>query len=556
VGNAVFFIYQLKTQTPLLAEYSKLSDEVAHNDIVLLKLSKTIKFNVVQVQQWLTDISATRGLNGLNDGFDLAKEFADDFNESVQMAKNIAERSNYTELSNLLQQAEESFPAYYTAGQKMAQAYIDGGPELGNKIMDEFDSGAEKINTVIDKIDSIIDVRSTGRIEEIEKNLLNLKNNNNTIISIIYFASAISIMIALIGAIYLVMITMRNFSALSLDIQNTAEKEFDAKLELNSEAEDEFGIIANNIINFRANLKEAGRLASEQEIMKQRAKEEKKQAMHDLADKFDKKVSGMIHSVAAAATQLSQTAEAMGGNISDVGNKANDTAQSSQSTLQNVNTVASASEEMAASVREISSQVTKSTEVVNEAVRKAENAGTSAASLEKATTEMGSVVALIRDIAEQINLLALNATIEAARAGDAGKGFSVVAAEVKNLATQTTKATEDISKQIEGVQAVSSEVADTLNSIKISVDKVNQYSGGISAAVEEQSATTNEIAKNMQIASQGTQRVTENISHINEYAAHAKESSIQMLDASRMLSKEAEQLSSAVSIFLNDIREE
>ncbi len=555
VGNALFFVYELKTQEPLLKEYSEMADEVAHQDIVLLKLSKDIKFNVVQVQQWLTDISATRALDGLNDGFDVAKEYADKFNEGIKSARKIATEANYPKILELITQAEEAFPPYYETGQKMARAYVAEGPAGGNKIMSEFDAGAENVNEFVDKLEAMIDKLSTERIETVEKNLLELKGNNDTIISIIYYSSGISIIIAAIGALYLLMITMRNFTNLNLDIKNTADKKYDEELGLNPDGKDEFGDLARNIVDFRTNLKEADRLASEQELMKGRAEEEKKQMMHELADKFDKQVSGMINSVAAAATELSQTAESMGGNIGDVNSKAQDAAKSSQKTAQNVNTVASASEEMAASVKEISSQVTKSTEVVNEAVQKADNAGASATSLEEATTEMGSVVSLIRDIAEQINLLALNATIEAARAGEAGKGFSVVAAEVKNLATQTTKATEDISKQIEGVQAVSSEVSETLNSIKTSVDKVNEYSSGISAAVEEQSATTNEIAKNMQIASQGVQKVTENVSYITESAAHAKESSLQMLDASQMLSKEAEQLSSAVSIFLSEVRE-
>lgn len=317
----------------------------------------------------------------------------------------------------------------------------------------------------------------------------------------------------------------------------------------------EFGEIAKAIQTFKDNTIEKVKLEQERKLAEEQSVEKNKQAMNDIADKFERKVSSMINSVAAAATELNHTAESMGGNISEVDSKAQDAAKSSQETAQNVNTVASASEEMAASVKEISGQIGKSTEVVNEAVQKAENAESSAKTLEEATTQMGSVVDLIRDIAEQINLLALNATIESARAGDAGKGFAVVASEVKNLAGQTTKATEDISKQIEGVQSVSTQVSESLNSIKISVDKVNEYSGEISTSVGEQSSATNEIAKNMQIASAGTQKVTDNVSHITGSAAHAKESSLQMLDASQMLSKEAEQLSAEVSMFLSEIRE-
>ena len=193
-------------------------------------------------------------------------------------------------------------------------------------------------------------------------------------------------------------------------------------------------------------------------------------------------------------------------------------------------------------------------EVVNDAVKKADDAEVSAKTLENASNEIGNVVKLIRDIAEQINLLALNATIESARAGEAGKGFAVVASEVKNLSNQATKATEDIASQIENVQSISSEVLGSLNAIKGAVDKVNEYSGGISAAVEEQTATTSEITKNMQVASNDTQEVTGHISDITNIASQAKESSSQMIEASVKLSKEAEQLNLTFSNFLREVR--
>jgi len=317
---------------------------------------------------------------------------------------------------------------------------------------------------------------------------------------------------------------------------------------------DEIGEMANTVQIFKDNAIEKDKLEKEQKLAETRAEEEKKQAMADLAQKFEERVQGMIQSVASAATQLNQTAESMGNNVNDVDSKSQSAAQSSHKTSQNVATVASATEEMSASVQEISSQVSKSTEVVNEAVVKTEDAEASARSLEKASNEIGDVIKLISEIAEQINLLALNATIESARAGEAGKGFAVVASEVKNLSNQTSKATEDITAQVQSVQSVASEVFSALGSIKTAVDKVNEYAGGISAAVEEQSATTSEIAKNMTLASSGTKVVDENISAISQISSNAKDSSGQMIDASNMLSQEAEKLRSEVNSFINEIK--
>lgn len=317
---------------------------------------------------------------------------------------------------------------------------------------------------------------------------------------------------------------------------------------------DEIGEMAKALQVFKENILEKEKLEKDRKLAEIKAEEDKKKAMNDLASRFEQSVQGMLNSVAAAATQLSHTAESMGNNVNDVDSKTQYVSNSSGRTSQNVATVAAASEEMLASVNEISSQVIKSTEVVNDAVRKAGHAESSARSLENASSEIGSVVKLIRDIAEQINLLALNATIESARAGEAGKGFAVVASEVKNLSNQATRATEDIASQIENVQSISSEVSDALNAIKSAVDKVNEYSGGISAAVEEQTATTYEITKNMQIASQETQEVTSHISDITNLASHAKEASIQMLEASQGVSREAEKLNMAFANFLNEVR--
>ena len=323
---------------------------------------------------------------------------------------------------------------------------------------------------------------------------------------------------------------------------------------INSKRKDEIGQMASALAVFKEDAIEKENLEKEQKIAEQKAEEEKKVVMENLANRFEERVQGMIQSVAASATELMQTAESMVGDVNDVDKKSITVSESSNRTSSNVATVASASEQMSASVKEISSQITRSTSVVNDAVKKTEDAESSGNSLESASKQIGSVVNLIHDIAEQINLLALNATIESARAGEAGKGFAVVASEVKNLSNQATKATDEISSQIDNVQSISAEVFDALNAIKAAVDKVNEYSGGISAAVEEQTATTSEIVENMMVASKGTKEVNDNISDITKIASHAKDSSMQMMDASRLLSQESEQLSQAVSVFLQEVR--
>jgi methyl-accepting chemotaxis protein len=184
-------------------------------------------------------------------------------------------------------------------------------------------------------------------------------------------------------------------------------------------------------------------------------------------------------------------------------------------TLGNVQGVAAAAEEMTASVSEISKNMTLSKAAVDNIVEKAAVADLASNKLQESSKSMENVVELIRNIASQVNLLALNATIEAARAGDAGKGFAVVAAEVKNLANQTTKATDEIAREIEGMQSISINVASSVNDITGTTSTVSQYVGGVAGAIEEQSAVTMEISSNMQKASRGISDISECVKKIS-----------------------------------------
>jgi methyl-accepting chemotaxis protein len=408
--------------------------------------------------------------------------------------------------------------------------------------IEKFEILEEKLSNISDKIDA------WGEQEASKASIIADKSQMEVMV-----LSSIAILLSLFVPLYATISIFNPQSRLIIAMNQLASGDLETEI-IGTGRKDEIGEIAKSLEIFKIAASDKDRMEKEQKFAEVRAKEEKKQAMHDLARKFQERVQGMINSVAAAATELSQTSESMKSNIDDVSVKAMEASAYSIKTAENVNTVASASEEMSASVREVSNQVTKSTQAVNEAVLKAENASGSAKSLEEATIKIGDIVGLIRDIAEQINLLALNATIESARAGEAGKGFAVVASEVKNLASQTTNATDDIAFQIEAVQGVSTEVVEALNAIKKSVDKVNEFSSGIVSAVEEQSSTTSEIAKNMQIAAQGTREISDNVENITESTVQAKESSAQMLDASKMLSREAEQLSAAVETFLNEVR--
>lgn len=318
--------------------------------------------------------------------------------------------------------------------------------------------------------------------------------------------------------------------------------------------QDEVGAISSALIVFKENTIERLRLEEKQKNAEALSREEKKQAMHELAKRFEDRVQGIIQTVAAASTQLYQTSESMSGVIHSTSQKADGVSKATGETSQGVQGVASAAEEMSATVREIAQQITKSVSSVQAAVEQVTKADETSAQLDAATQKIGQIVDVIQAIAGQINLLALNATIESARTGEAGKGFAVVAGEVKNLANQTSKATDEIAGNINSIQQVSHQVIGALRSIKDTIAGVAEISSVISAAVEEQSATTNEIAANMNNAARGITQINDDIGEVSKLSTEASFSATQTLDAAKLLSKESETLRAEVIAFLSDIR--
>jgi methyl-accepting chemotaxis protein len=216
--------------------------------------------------------------------------------------------------------------------------------------------------------------------------------------------------------------------------------------------------------------------------------------------------------------------------------------------------VASATEELSASIGEITNQVTESTRIVGDAVHQANDTNSKVQGLAQAAEKIGEVVRLINDIAGQTNLLALNATIEAARAGEAGKGFAVVASEVKTLATQTAKATEEIAAQVRAIQEATASSAEAIGSITKTISRVSEISTTIASAVEEQGAATQEISRNVQQAAQGTQEVSSNIGAVTSAAQQTGSAANEVLQSASELSRNGEMLKSQVEEFLRTVR--
>ena len=320
------------------------------------------------------------------------------------------------------------------------------------------------------------------------------------------------------------------------------------------ERRNEIGALARSLLVFKDNMLETDRLRAEQETQKQAAERERRQAMLDLADKFEQSVGGIVNNVTAQATQLQATAESMTGAANDTASQASAVASASDQASQNVQTVATATTQLTASINEISQQVTWSGQIIGEASTQAANSNEQVASLAAAAERIGGVVKIINAIAGQTNLLALNATIEAARAGESGKGFAVVAAEVKALANQTAKATDSISLEIQAIQQATRTSVESIREITTTIGKVNESASAIASAVEEQGAATQEISRNVTQAAQGTQGVSDNIGAVTQAAQQAGAAASQVLASAGDLSRNGEMLKTQVRAFLDEVR--
>ncbi|WP_161958788.1 methyl-accepting chemotaxis protein [Ferruginivarius sediminum] len=322
----------------------------------------------------------------------------------------------------------------------------------------------------------------------------------------------------------------------------------------NADRGDEVAEMSQAVEVFRQNALEVRRLEEEQKEQAKRAEEEKRRAMHELADSFESSVKGIVDHVASAATEMESTAGSMSTIAEQSQRQAAAVASAAEQASGNVQTVASASEELGTSIGEIGRQAGNSTKVAKGAVEKADATTRQVENLVSAAGEIGKVVTLIQDIAEQTNLLALNATIEAARAGDAGKGFAVVANEVKSLANQTAKATEEISSQISTIQDATGEAASSIKAISQTIHEIDESSSSIAGAVEQQNAATGEISRNAQEAATGTNDVSQNAEGLNAASQETGTAATQVLNASRDLAEQSQNLGKEVANFLQRIR--
>jgi methyl-accepting chemotaxis protein len=318
---------------------------------------------------------------------------------------------------------------------------------------------------------------------------------------------------------------------------------------------DEVGGMAGAVQVFKENAIEQARQHTLREQERNQAAADARQSRMQMADAFQSTVMTLIDETKDLSSQVHANASAMQELAETNAGQAGAAAEISENATGNVDAVAAATEEMTASAREIARQVEESHGISARAVEQANGATEQVQGLVEAADRIGEVVDLISDIANQTNLLALNATIEAARAGEAGKGFAVVASEVKSLANQTAKATEDISAQVAGIQQATGVAVGVIDGVGDTIGKINDIATVIAAAVEEQSATTGEISRNVQQASAGVVEVNRNLGDVSSAARQTGTSANELLDSCQTMAERTANLRSEVDGFLAKVRQ-
>jgi methyl-accepting chemotaxis protein len=317
---------------------------------------------------------------------------------------------------------------------------------------------------------------------------------------------------------------------------------------------DELGSMAGAVQVFKDNLIRTKALEAETAEARRVAEEQRRGAMHQMADVFEQATSGIVGTLSTSAGALQTTAQTMASTAADTAERSTTVAAAAEQAASNVNTVAAAAEELGASVQEIGRQVSGSADLARTAVGEADHTAALVTALTKSVAKIGEVVGMISGIAAQTNLLALNATIEAARAGEAGKGFAVVASEVKALADQTAKATDEIGHQIGQVQGATGEAVTAIGQIAARIREISTVSASIAAAVEEQDAATQEIVRNVGQAASGTGEVTRTITGVAGAAEKTGAAAGNVLDSASELSRQSERLTAEVGRFLATVR--
>lgn len=518
----------------------------------LVHSSTDMKMDVVQVQQFLSDIGATRGLDGLDDGFKGAEKYAQDFKKDVAEGIEIAARMGAKDIENILRESSASFDPFYSMGQVMARTYIAEGPAGGNKLMGQFDSTSARLAGDLEKVGVMTRALAEKRMEDVNKSIDKASEDVLILGRFLNLMSGGAIVLLFFIALFIFKIILSPLRDMTGVMTSLAGGNLTVDVHGTRKA-DEIGDIARAVQVFKENMCKTVELMKINET-ERLAKEESNRKMSVNLDTLEKMITAVLTGMEESDGTLKRIAMDVDGATAAVKSQIDEMSTSSEEASLNVQMVSSAAEELSLSIQGISAQMTESLKISEEARGVADGTTREIQALEEKVSRIDNVVKLITDIAEQTNLLALNATIEAARAGDAGKGFAVVASEVKGLANQTAKATEEISLQIKEVKASTQTAAEAIRGISSIIRKVTDFSASSAASIGEQNIATSEIARNSLNAADKVSQVS-SVAAVSVETTKILESTVEdVKKQSRDLSQQTSEFSAEITGFLSRMR--
>ncbi len=495
------------------------ADLIAKNKTPILNKAHQLKLAVVQVQQFLSDISATRGQDGLNDGIELATGYAKKFRRLIAQLKQLDSKHAQT-----YEAMSPVFEEYFATGKKMAQAYINGGPHEGNKLMSSFDAVAEKIGQQVDQFLK----RVTTETSTIVKVQESLTSSSQASIAI----GAVVILIGITLVYFMIARAMSNLPKISAEFKKIANGDLTSQIKVTRQ--DEYGELMTSLNSMQQKLREmVSRISDTTE------------KLYVTADQVTNVMSQTTENILNQQQETEQIAQAMN-DMSSVIHEVSQKVTHTSETANSANTESS-----------------KGIQIVDDAIsgiqgleNQLQSTATVISDVEKDSDNINTVLDVIKGIAEQTNLLALNAAIEAARAGEQGRGFAVVADEVRTLAGRTQESTTEINQIIEKLQSGSNHAVQSIqHSHQLSQDVVDKAKlagsslNNIAASVAEIDSMSSQIAVAATQQAEVAQNMNNNIERINGIVKETASGAQQTAKEGESLSSIAQELQQMVGVF-------